>query len=114
MIDTPAVLPVVIIARLVSGMTTVALFSLMMDWSRKSHGGTDYTCMDCIGVFAMMIGASASYLIAHYGGYAMSFGFALPLIVLSLLVVARLYPRIQESDHWKSLKAEKKFTTEHA
>ena len=114
LIDPTAVLPVVIIDHLVSGMTTVALFSLMMDWSRKSHGGTDYTCMDCIGVFAMMIGASASYLIAHYGGYAMSFGFALPLIVLSLFVVARLYPRIQESDHWKSPKAEKKFTRKHA
>jgi predicted MFS family arabinose efflux permease len=114
LIDPTAVLPVVIIDHLVSGMTTVALFSLMMDWSRKSHGGTDYTCMDCIGVFAMMAGASASYLIAHYGGYAMSFGFALPLIVLSLLVVARLYPKIQESDHWKSPKAEKKFTRKHA
>ena len=114
LIDPTAVLPVVIIDHVVSGMTTVALFSLMMDWSRKSHGGTDYTCMDCIGVFAMMAGASASYLIAHYGGYAMCFGVAIPLIVLSLLVVARLYPRIQESDHWKISNAEKKFTRKHA
>jgi len=114
LINPEAVLPVVIIDHAVSGMTTVALFSLMMDWSRKRHGGTDYTCMDCIGVFSMMIGASASYLIAHYGGYAMSFGFAIPLIVLSLLIVARLYPRIQGDDHWKKLKAEKEFTRQPA
>ena len=109
-----AVLPVVIIDHMISGMTTVALFSLMMDWSRKRHGGTDYTCMDCIGVFAMMVGASASYLIAHYGGYAMSFGFAIPLIVISLLIVAYLYSRIQGDDHWARLNMGEKTTRKHA
>lgn len=109
-----AVLPVVIIDHMISGMTTVALFSLMMDWSRKRHGGTDYTCMDCIGVFAMMVGASASYLIAHYGGYAMSFGFAIPLIVISLLIVAYLYSRIQGDDHWARLNMGEKITQKHA
>lgn len=109
-----AVLPVVIIDHMISGMTTVALFSLMMDWSRKRHGGTDYTCMDCIGVFAMMVGASASYLIAHYGGYAMSFGFAIPLIVISLLIVAYLYSRIQGDDHWARLNMGEKITRKHA
>ena len=85
-----------------------------MDWSRKRHGGTDYTCMDCIGVFAMMVGASASYLIAHYGGYAMSFGFAIPLIVISLLIVAYLYSRIQGDDHWARLNMGEKITRKHA
>jgi MFS family permease len=89
-------------------MTTVALFSVMMDWSRKTHGGTDYTCMDCVGVFAMMVGASASYLIAHYGGYAMSFGFAIPLILISLLIVAYLYVSIQSDEHWARLNVQEK------
>jgi MFS family permease len=102
------VFPVVIIDHTISGMTTVALFSVMMDWSRKTHGGTDYTCMDCVGVFAMMVGASTSYLIAHYGGYAMSFGFAIPLILISLLVVAYLYFCIESDEHWAGLNVQEK------
>jgi len=102
------VFPVVIIDHVISGMTTVALFSVMMDWSRKTHGGTDYTCMDCVGVFAMMVGASTSYLIAHYGGYAMSFGFAIPLTLISLLVVAYLYFFIESDEHWAGLNVQEK------
>tara|TARA_B100001057_G_scaffold490799_1_gene579787 strand:+ start:219 stop:1472 length:1254 start_codon:yes stop_codon:yes gene_type:complete len=102
------VFPVVIIDHTISGMTTVALFSVMMDWSRKTHGGTDYTCMDCVGVFAMMLGASTSYLIAHYGGYAMSFGFAIPLILISLLLVAYLYFCIESDEHWAELNVQEK------
>ena len=102
------VFPVVIIDHTISGMTTVALFSVMMDWSRKTHGGTDYTCMDCVGVFAMMVGASASYLIAHYGGYAMSFGFAIPLILISLMVVSYLFFCIQSDEHWAGLNVQEK------
>ena len=102
------VFPVVIIDHTISGMTTVALFSVMMDWSRKTHGGTDYTCMDCVGVFAMMVGASTSYLIAHYGGYAMSFGFAIPLILISLLVVAYLYFCIESDEHWAGVNVQEK------
>ena len=49
--------------------TTVALFSIMMDWSRKTHGGTDYTCMDCVGVFAMMFGRAEYWSLE--GGYGM-------------------------------------------
>ena len=105
---TKWVFPVVIIDHTISGMTTVALFSVMMDWSRKTHGGTDYTCMDCVGVFAMMVGASTSYLIAHYGGYAMSFGFAIPLILISLLVVAYLYFLIESDEHWAGLNVQEK------
>ena len=102
------VFPVVIVDHTISGMTTVAIFSVMMDWSRKTHGGTDYTCMDCVGVFAMMVGASASYLIAHYSGYAMSFGFAIPLILISLIVVAYLYLCIESDEHWAGLNVQEK------
>ena len=102
LINMSLVFPVVVIDHMISGMTTVALFSLMMDWSRKKHGGTDYTCMDCIGVFAMMFGTGISYLIAHYGGYAMSFGCAIPLVLVSLVIVRSLYHQIQNEDHWKT------------
>jgi len=103
LVDSSLVFPVVVVDHMISGMTTVALFSLMMDWSRKEHGGTDYTCMDCIGVFAMMFGTGISYLIAHYGGYTMSFGCAIPLTLLSLFIVRTLFAQIQKENHWKSL-----------
>ncbi len=108
------VFPVVIIDHFISGMTTVALFSLMMHWSRKRHGGTDYTCMDCIGVFAMMAGASVSYFIAANGGYAASFASAIPLVVISLFIVRRLYSQLQEEKHWEYLNAAKGNSNEYA
>ena len=97
------ILPVIIIDHFISGMTTVALFSVMMDWSRKTHGGTDYTCMDCVGVFAMMFGAGLSYWLASEGGYGMSFGVALPLIGISVFAVWRLHRSIQKDEPWRSL-----------
>ncbi|MBO61627.1 MAG: hypothetical protein CMO63_06630 [Verrucomicrobiales bacterium] len=97
------ILPVIVIDHFISGMTTVALFSIMMDWSRKTHGGTDYTCMDCVGVFAMMFGAGLSYWLAAEGGYGLSFGVALPLIGLSVFAVWRLYSIIQQAEPWRSL-----------
>ena len=97
------ILPVIIFDHFISGMTTVALFSTMMDWSRKTHGGTDYTCMDCIGVFAMMIGAGLSYWLASEGGYRLSFGAAIPLIGLSMFSVWRLYLTIQQNQPWQAL-----------
>ena len=103
-ISMSSVLPVIIIDHFVSGMTAVALFSLMMDWSRRNQGGTDYTCMDCMGVFAMMAGTTMSYLLAASGGYAATFAVAIPLIFISLFAVQRLYRGIQKSPHWQSLK----------
>jgi PAT family beta-lactamase induction signal transducer AmpG len=107
-----SVLPVVIIDHTISGMTTVALFSLMMDWSRKRHGGTDYTAMDCIGVFAMMLGASTSYLIASKGGYSLSFGLGVPLILLSLFIVRSLYRQLQNDKYWRDITAGNSLTSE--
>ena len=103
-ISMSSVIPVIILDHFVSGMTAVALFSLMMDWSRRNQGGTDYTCMDCMGVFAMMAGTAMSYLLAAFGGYATTFATAIPLIFISLFAVQRLYRGIQKSPHWQNLK----------
>ena len=99
------VIPFLVIDHFVSGLTTVALFSIMMDWSRKQHGGTDYTCMDCMGVFSMMIGASASYLLAYHGGYGSSFLVAIPLIFTSLIVVYIFHRKILKIGYWEKLSA---------
>ena len=103
-VSITAALPAVLVDHFVSGMTAVALFSLMMDWSRRRHGGTDYTFMDCIGVFAMMAGTTVSYLLAAVGGYAIAFAAALPLVLISLFVVQRLYARIMENPRWQKMR----------
>ncbi len=105
-ISLSSALSAVLIDHFVSGMITVALYSLMMDWSRRKHGGTDYTCMDCIGVFAMMLGTTVSYLLAACGGYWLAFAAAIPLVVLSLFVVQRLYSKILQHPHWQKLQTE--------
>ena len=90
-------------------MTTVALFPIMMDWTPPlAHGGTDYTCMDCVDVFAMMFGAGLSYWLASEGGYGKSFGVALPLIGLSVFAVWRLYKSIQQNEPHGDLSAKRK------
>ncbi|MBJ06804.1 MAG: hypothetical protein CMO40_06775 [Verrucomicrobiaceae bacterium] len=100
-VSLTSALPAILVDHFVSGMTAVALFSLMMDWSRRTHGGTDYTCMDCVGVFAMMAGTTASYLLAASGGYAVAFATAVPLVFVSLFVVQRLYSTIMRTPQWQ-------------
>ena len=66
--------------------------------------------MDCVGVFAMMVGTCLSYLLASQGGYSLSFGIALPIVGLSIFAVWRLYPTILQERHWQNLNAAKKPT----
>jgi hypothetical protein len=68
--------------------------------------------MDCIGVFAMMLGASTSYLIASQGGYSLSFGLGIPLILLSLFIVRSLYRQLQNDNHWRNIKEGNSLTRE--
>ena len=104
--DQPAmgtIIPFIMIDHFISGLVTVALFSSMMDWSRKNQPGSDYTCMDSIGVFAMMFGAGISYWIAAKWGYSTCFIIALPLTVLSIFIVCKLYYKMRKNNYWKSL-----------
>ena len=97
------IIPFIMIDHFISGLVTVALFSSMMDWSRKNQPGSDYTCMDCMGVFAMMFGAGISYYIAAKWGYSTCFIIALPLTVLSIFIVWRLYNKVEKNRYWKPL-----------
>ncbi|MDC0066345.1 MFS transporter [Verrucomicrobia bacterium] len=98
-----SIIPFIMVDHFISGLVTVALFSSMMDWSRKNQPGSDYTCMDCMGVFAMMFGAGISYYIAAKWGYSTCFIIALPLTVLSIFVVWRLYNKVEKNRYWKPL-----------
>ncbi len=96
-------IPFIVIDHFISGLTTVALFSVMMDWSRKSQPGNDYTFMDCVSVFAMMLGTGISYGISAKWGYSINFIIALPLIIISLYIVWKTYNKIKKNNHWKDL-----------
>lgn len=98
--EVSKIIPFVMIDHFISGLVTVSLFSSMMDWSRNDSPGSDYTFMDCMGVFAMMLGAGISYGIADKFGYSMCFIISLPLIVLSIFIVWRLYKKIDNNYYW--------------
>ena len=52
----------------------------------------------------MMAGTTVSYLLAAVGGYAIAFAAALPLVLISLFVVQRLYARIMENPRWQKMR----------
>lgn len=91
-VTTLAVLvPVIILDHMVISMVTVAVYSLMMDWSSRHQGGTEYTLQDCMGIFAMIVAAILSGLIAGNFGYAANFAVAMAVVVGSVGVVSRLF-----------------------
>jgi MFS transporter, PAT family, beta-lactamase induction signal transducer AmpG len=76
-----------------SGMATAALFTAMMDWSRPTYSGTDYTVQAsavviATGSSAMLGGASAELL-----GYTNHFLVCAALCVVSIAAVAWLFPK---------------------
>ncbi len=77
----------------VGGMATAALFTCMMDWSRAETGATDYTIQASAVVIATGAASLVSGFVADAIGYAAHFGLASGLSLLSLVCVARLFPR---------------------
>jgi MFS transporter, PAT family, beta-lactamase induction signal transducer AmpG len=76
-----------------SGMATAALFTAMMDWSRPTYSGTDYTVQAsavviATGSSAMLGGPSAELL-----GYTNHFLVCAALCVVSIAAVAWLFPK---------------------
>lgn len=76
-----------------TGMGTVALFTLMMDFCRKEHAGTDYTLQASIvvaatGVAGMVGGFSAAQL-----GYADNFLLGGLVCALAVVVAAKVQPK---------------------
>ena len=67
-----------------------------------------------VASLTMMAGASAGYFIAANGGYATSFASAIPLVVISLFIIRRLYSQLQEEKLWKYLNAAKGISNKYA
>jgi MFS transporter, PAT family, beta-lactamase induction signal transducer AmpG len=76
-----------------SGLGTAALFTAMMDWSRRDHAGTDYTVQASTVVIATLIVSFASGLIAHSFGYAVTFAVAAALCVIGTAATLVLFPK---------------------
>lgn len=65
--SVPVVLAVAVFEQLADGLSTVALFTMMMDRCRSGHEGTDYTLQACLvllasGSFTLASGFSAAWL----------------------------------------------------
>ena len=89
---------VVAIEHLAGGMSTAALFTLMMDACRKETGATDYTVQASVVVVATAIGIAASGLVAEAAGYGANFvvaaiGFGACAVALLTLVRGGGVPR---------------------
>lgn len=76
-----------------SGLGTAALFTAMMDWSRRDHAATDYTVQASAVVIATQIVVMASGLIADAFGFTVTFAVATAICVIGTAAVLVLFPR---------------------
>ncbi len=81
------------VEHLASGMATAALFTAMMDWSRPTASGTDYTVQASAVVIATGLAQGVSGVSASALGYAAHFALATALCVAAVVAVLGLFPR---------------------
>lgn len=80
--------------HLTSAMATAALFTAMMDFSRPSDAGTDYTVQASLVVIATGLAAALSGVSAGALGYPAHFVLAAAISILAIVIVARIeWPR---------------------
>lgn len=76
-----------------SGMATAALFTSMMDWSRPTSSGTDYTVQASAVVIATGVASALGGVSADAIGYGGHFLVAAAACVIAVFAAWRLYPR---------------------
>lgn len=76
-----------------SGMATAALFTSMMDWSRPTSSGTDYTVQASAVVIATGLASAIGGVSADALGYGGHFLVAAGVCVVAVIATWRLYPR---------------------
>jgi MFS transporter, PAT family, beta-lactamase induction signal transducer AmpG len=81
---------VTVAEHLTSAMATAALFTAMMDVSRATSAGTDYTVQASIVVVFTGISAALSGVSAHALGYAGHFALAAAISAFAVLVAWRI------------------------
>jgi MFS family permease len=85
--DIPTVYAVSLFEQAADGMSTVALFALMMEQCRPSHEGADYSLQTCLQVILAGLTGAGSGWLASGLGYQWHFLIAGALGVLMLLLV---------------------------
>ena len=81
------VLAIALFEQAADGMSTVALFALMMGQCRVGHEGSDYTVQACIQVVMSGVVGAASGFVAKFAGYDSLFLIAGLLGLLALVPV---------------------------
>lgn len=81
---------IAVFEQVADGMSTVALFALMMRYCREGHEGGDYTLQVCLHmVVAGVLGMTSGFVVERVG-YVPHFSLALAAGLLALLPVAML------------------------
>jgi hypothetical protein len=91
-----SVLAVVLFEQAADGMSTVALFALMMGQCRKGHEGSDYTVQACIQVMMSGVVGAFSGFVAKFAGYPTLYMVAGVLGVLVLIPVYLYFSNIAQ------------------
>ena len=90
--DTLLVYSISLFEQIADGMTTVALFAVMMSYCRAEHEGADFTLQACVQLLlAGLVGASSG-LLAQWLGYSTLFLLA-GLIGLAMLALVQRHFR---------------------
>jgi len=97
--STTVLMPLIALDHAANSMATLAIFSLMMDWSSRQQSSTDYAFQDCMGIFGTMVismGAAwmaQSFAFNHpFQGYATTFMIGAASILATLWVLSKLFP----------------------
>lgn len=75
------------IEHITGGMATAALFTLMMDYCRPTHGGLDYSLQSCLIVISGLIAGGLSGVSAQALGFTIHYAVALGFGVLAVIWV---------------------------
>ena len=78
--------------HIAGGMATAALFTLMMDYCRPTHGGLDYSLQSCLIIISGLLVGGLSGASAKATGYPMHY-----LIALGMGLLAVVWVRIQRA-----------------
>ena len=93
--DTLLVYAISLFEQIADGMSTVALFAVMMSYCRAEHEGADFTLQACVQLLlAGLVGASSG-LLAQWLGYSTLFLRAGLIGLTMLAVVQRHFRRCQ-------------------
>ena len=80
------------------GLATAALFTCIMDWSRKEHSATDATVQASTVVIATGLASAVSGFSASALGYTTHFVLAAALAFVAAVVATVLFPRITQQE----------------